>query len=297
MDNNIQENVTQVQEGVSTETSGKKSGKKIGLIIGAVAVVAAIVVALVVLLGGAGNGKLEIEGVACSYSATKGIKNVEKVSDGVAVAGLGNAMFYPTSGEPQEIDTMDILDGKYPVAYHGTMRIGDNNVALTSYNVYGEFKTQFGATHESTKAELDKKDLVLYAETYTAISTSKGAIDWDDIEKDYEKIVSANSFDGIDYIDGAMLVAPDAIKISVQNNDVQAVMDVYSSNRNSTAKDGIMVWLAKGKAMHMLTEGEVDYVVEEGVYCQEGRPNTLYVRMYTSVADAEKIKENMGLKK
>lgn len=290
MDNNIQENV-------STETNGKKSGKKIGLIIGAVAVVAAIVVALVVLLGGAGNGKLEIEGVACSYSATEGIKNVEKVSDGVAVAELGNARFYPTSGEPQEIDTMDILNGKYPVAYHGTMRIGDNNVALTNYNVYGEFKTQFGVTHESTKAELDKKDFVLYAEVYTAVTTSKGAIDWDDIEKDYEKIVSSNSFDGIDYMDGAMLVAPDAIKFSIPNNDVQAVIDVYSSNRNSTAKEGIMVWLAKGKAVNMLLDGEVDYVVEEGVYHKEGGVNTLYVRMYTSVADAEKIKENMGLQK
>ena len=297
MDNNVQENVVETQENAPAEEKVKKTGKKTGIIIGAVAAVAAVAVALIFILGG-GKGKLEIEGVKCSYSATEGIKNVEKVNDGIVVySGMGGAMFYPTSGTPEEVDSMDVLGGKYPVAYHGTMRIGNNNLALTSYNVYGEFKTQFGATHESTKAELDKKDLVLYADTYTAITTSKGAIDWDDIEKDYEKIVSSNSFDGIDYIDGAMLVAPDAIKISVQSNDVQAVMDVYSSNRNSTAKDGIMEWLAKGKAIHMLTEGEVDYVVEEGVYYQEGRPNTLYVRMYTSVADAEKIKENMGLQK
>ena len=297
MDNNIQENVVETQENTPVEEKVKKSGKKTGIIIGAVAVAAAVAVALFFVIGGAGKGKLEIEGKTYSYSAEEGIKNVEEVCDGIAVYNGISATFYTSSGEAQEISGMDVLGGKYPVAYHGTMRIGDNNLALTSYNVYGEFKTQFGATHESTKAELDKKDFVLYADTYTAVTTSKGAIDWDDIEKDYEKIVASNSFESIDYMDGLMLVAPDAIKFSIQSNDVQSVIDVYSSNRNSTAKDGIMTCLARGKAVDMLLNGDVDYVVEEGVYCQEGGVNTLYVRMYTSVANAEKIKESMGITK
>lgn len=222
---------------------------------------------------------------------------MEEVCDGVAVYNGISGTFYSKSGETQELSGMDVLGGKYPVAYHGTMRIGDNNLALTNYNVYGEFKTQFGATHESTKAELDKMDLVSVGSVYSIVTTNKGAIDWKDIEKDYDKMVSTNSFKEIEYIDSALLVGSDYTTIAVASDDVKMLIDMYSVSNSEGVKDALMLWLARGKAVDMLLDGDVDYVVEEGVYYQEGRVNTLYVRMYTSVADAEKIKESMGITK
>ncbi len=296
MDNNAQEEVMETQENASVEEKENASGKKNGIIIGAVALALVIVMVVIALRsGGGGNGKLEIDGHACSYSAEYGIKGVEKVCDGVVVSGMGSSLFYPASGEPQEVATMDVLDGKYPVAFMGCMRVGDEDLMLTNYNVFGDFKTQFGATSKSTKAELDKKNYVLAGDVYTVVSTDKGVIDWDDIEKDYETIISANSFEGVEYIDSACLVGPDVVKFDAEANRVQEVVKIYDSISNSTAKDEMMRWLAMGKAVHMLSEGQVQYVVVEGVYCKDDGANILYVRMYTSIENANKIRENMGI--
>lgn len=290
MDNNIQENVDYEQMNSSAEETTKKGGKKKFLIIGAIAAVTVVAVVLVLLLGGAGNGKVEIEGKSYSYSAEEGIVDVEEVCDGIVIYTGGSGKIIKPSGEAQDISGMDVLGGKYPVAFMGTMRVGDNDLAITSYNVFGEFKTSQGATHKSTVDELDKKGFAVVGDNCTVVKTNKEIIDYDDIEKDYDKIVSSNSFKDIDYMDGALMVAPDVAKIAVGGDNVNMLLDVYE-------KDAMMVWLAKGKAVDMLMNGDVDYVVEEGVYCPNGGVNTLYIRMYTSYGDSEKIRESMGFAK
>lgn len=293
MDNN-QENVVEVQGNVPAEDAVKKSGKKKFIIIGAVVAVAVVAVVLVLLLGGSGNGKVEIEGKSYSYSAEEGIVNVEEVCDGIVTYSGGSGKLRTPSGEIQDISGVDVLSGKYPIAYMGTMRVGDNNLAITSYNVFGEFETSQGATHKSTKDELGKKDFMVVGDVYNVIKTDKGIIDYDDIEKDYEKIISDNSFKSIDYIDSALLAGSDVAKIAVSSDDVNMLLDTCPSG---SEKDGMMFFLARGKAMDMLMNGEVQYVVEEGVYCMDGGVNTLYIRMYTSVENGEKIKESMGFTK
>lgn len=290
---NMQGNVGEVQENVAEEKAVKKSGKKKFIIIGAVAAVAVAAVVLVLLLGGS-TGKIEIEGKTYSYSAEEGIEDVEKVCDGVVTCSGGSGKLYTTSGEVQDISGIDVLSGKYPVAYMGTMRVGDNNLAITSYNVFGEFKTSEGATHKSTKDELGKKDFMVVGDVCNVIKTDKGVIDYDDIEKDYEKIISSNSFKDIDYIDSTLFAGADAAKIAVGCDDVNMMLDFYP---DGSEKDGIIFFLARGKAIDMLMNGEAQYVVEEGVYCTEGGTNVLYIRMYTSVGNAEKIKESMGITK
>lgn len=290
---NIQGNVEEVQENVAEEKAVKKSGKKKFVIIGAVAAVAVMAVVLILLLGGSA-GKITIEGKTYSYSAEEGIVNVEEVCDGVVAYLGGSGKLYTTSGEIQDISGVDVLSGKYPIAYMGTMRVGDNDLAITSYNVFGEFETSQGATHKSTKDELGKKDFMVVGDVYNVIKTDKGIIDYDDIEKDYEKIISNNSFKDIDYIDSALLAGSDVAKIAVGSDDVNMLLDTCP---DGSEKDGMMFFLARGKAMDMLMNGEAQYVVEEGVYCPEGGVNTLYIRMYTSVGNGEKIKESMGITK
>ena len=185
MDNN-QENVILEQETSSAEVSGKKSKKKTGLIIVAVTAVAAIVVALVLVLGGASDGKIEIDGKSYSYSADEGIEDIEKISDGVVVFTGFSGELHTTSGEVEDISGVDVLSGKYPIVYMGTRNIGGADVAVTSYTVYGEFKTSQGATHKSTKDEFGKKEYMVVGDVYNVIKTDKGIIQYD--EKSLEKL-------------------------------------------------------------------------------------------------------------
>lgn len=294
MDNNIQEKVSIEQGDVSKEATTKKGGKKKFVIIGAIAAVAVVAVVLILLLGGSGNGKVKIQGKSYAYSAEEGIVNVEEICDGIVTYSGGSGKLCTPSGEIQDISGMDVLAGKYPIAYMGTMRVGDKNLAITSYNVFGEFETSQGATHKSTKDELGKKDFMVVGDVYNVIKTDKGIIDYDDIEKDYEKLISDNSFKGIDYIDSALLAGSDVAKIAVGSDDVNMLLDTFPAGSD---KDGMIFFLARGKALDMLMNNDAQYVVEEGVYCLDGGVNTLYIRMYTSAENGEKIRESMGFTK
>ena len=290
---NIQENVIQEQETNSAEVSGKKSKKKTGLIIAAVAVVAVIVVALLLILGGAGDEEIEIDGKSYSYSAEEGIEDIEKISNGVVVFTGFSGELHTTSGEVEDISGVDVLSGKYPIVYMGTRNIVGTDIAVTSYTVYGEFKTSQGATHKSTKSELGKKDYMVVGDVYNVIKTDKGIIDYAEIEKDYEKIISTKSFKDIDYIDNAILDS-DAAKIAVGSDDVDMLLDVYA---DGSEKDGMIFFLAKGKAVDMIMNKEAQYIVEECVYSPEDGQNVLYISIYTTVENGEKIRESMGIKK
>ncbi len=293
MDNNIQENVVEAKENAPAEEKVKKSGKKTGIIIGAVAVVVAVAAIAIVMLLGGSAGKIEIEGKSYSYSAEEGIEDIEKICDGVVVYTGFSGEIHTTSGEVQEVSGIDVLGGKYPIAYIGTRNISAD-VAVTNYTVYGEFKTSQGATHNSATDELAKKDYMVVGDVYNVIKTDKGIIDYSDIEKDYEKVISDNSFKGIDYIDSASLAGGDVAKIAVSSDDVNMLLDFYPED---SKKAGMMYLLSRGKAIDMLINGEAQYVVEEGVYAYEEGENMLNISIYTSVENAEKIKESMGITK
>lgn len=302
MDNNMGENVVVTEnlqpETVATETEAKKSNKKKFMIIGAIAVVAVVAV-LVLLLGG--KGKIKIEGKNYSYSAEEGIKGIVKGVDGVAVMNNSSAVLYTADGKTEDVNMGDVYDGKYPVVYFGTFdRFAEEDMSISEFAIYGEFKTQSGATNESVMSDLDNGDFCFAGGTWYSIVTEDGAIDWDDIEKDYEKLISEGTFDAIDYVDSLLLVSPDAVEPSVYTDDVQGTVDMFemvSSNKYEYAstKSSMMVWLARGKAVDMFLEGDTDYVVIEGVLSSEDDGSMLSIQMYTSKDDAQKIRENFGL--
>lgn len=301
MDNNIGENIVSEEmpqpETMDTVAEAKKSNKKKFIIIGAIAAVA-IVVALVLLLGG--KGKIKIEGKNYSYSAEEGIKGIVKGVDGVAVMVNGSAVLYTADGKTEEIDPIDTYSGKYPVVYFGSFNRFEEDMSVSEFAIYGEFKTQSGATHESVMSDLDNGDFCFAGGTWYSIVTEDGIIDWDDIEKDYEKIISEGTFDAIDYVDSLLLVSPDAVKPSVNMDDVDGAVDMFNNmlnnnNEYASGKSSMMVWLARGKAVDMLLEGETDYVAVEGVLCSEDEGGMLSIQMYTSKDDAQKIRENFGL--
>ncbi|MBE5947128.1 MAG: hypothetical protein E7259_09385 [Lachnospiraceae bacterium] len=295
MDNNIQENVVETQENIPVGLEVKKPSKKKFIIISAVAVIAILAVVLILLLGNSGKGKIEINGKKCTYSAEAGIEGVEKACDGVVVCDSGNCTYYPTSGEAEEVSMMDIFDGKYPVVFFPPFINFDEDLAGFNYNIYGEFKTQYGATHESSSSDLSEKDFLEVDDMFYMIYTDEGTLDWDDIKKDYDKIASSGSFKDIDYFESALLVAADVVKINAYEDNAQAVIDTYNT-ASSSGKENMMLWLARGKAIQMLLDGDIEYVAIESVYCQSGRDNSLNIYMYTSKEDAQKVMENMGIK-
>ncbi len=304
MDNNMGENVVAAEnlqpETVPTETEAKKPSKKKFIIIGAIAAVALVVV-LVLLFGGVGKGKIKIEGKKYSYSAEEGIKGIVKGVDGVAVMNNGYAVLYTADGKTEPIDPIDTYGGEYPVVYFGSFdRFAEVDMSISEFAIFGEFKTQSGATHESVMSDLDNEDFCFAGGVWYSIVTEDGAMDWDDVEKDYEKLISEGTFDAIDYVDSLLLVSPDAVEPSVYMDDVQGAVDMFemmSSNKYEYAsvKSSVMVWLARGKAIDMFLEGETDYVVVEGVLSSEDDGAMLNIQMYTSKGDAQKIRENFGL--
>ena len=304
MDNNMGENVAVAEnlqsETVAAETEAKQPGKKKFIIIGVVAI-AILVVALVLLFGGVGKGKIKIEGKKYSYSAEEGIKGIVKGVDGVAVMNNGYAVLYTEDGKSEPIDPLDTYGGEYPVVYFGSFdRFTEVDMSISEFAIYGEFETQSGATHESVMSDLDNDDFCFAGGVWYSIVTEDGAIDWDDIEKDYEKLISEGTFDAIDYVDSLLLVSPDAVEPSVYMDDVQGAVDMFemmSSDKYEYAsvKSSMMIWLARGKAVDMLLEGETDYVAVEGVLCSEDEGGMLNIQMYTSKSDAQKIRENFGL--
>lgn len=285
MEENMKEEMTNQIESESQdvgETVGKKPSKKKFIIIGGVAIVAVIAVVLFFVLGGVGKGKIKIEGKTYSYSSTEGIKGIADSSHGVVQYSNDNGM--------------DVLSGKYPVVYMYNVPFYNNEYASTRFGVFGEFETHTGATHDTEIDKLDNnKKLFCVNTSYYSIITEKGVIDWKDIEEDYEEIIDTNSFECIDYIDGALAVGPDAIKFS--SGDVEAVVSFFEKMHrdSSKGKAEMIYWLATGKATQMLIDGEIDYFVVEIVDCSmyDEQGNVLFIGFYTSLEDAEKMLENI----
>lgn len=296
MDTNIQENIIEAQDVTPVGESAKKPAKKKFILIGVIALIAIFAIILVVLLSGSNKRKIEIDGKTYAYSAEEGITDIEKACDGVIAKTSGQGIYYyHSSGEIEEVDIMDALDGKYPIVYFSPFINYSEDLDLHTYNVYSEFKTQHGGTHESTPAELKDKDFLEVGDLYYTVTTNKNTIKWSDIEKDYDKIISDNSFDSIDYLESALLIAPDVTKFSVMDDDVQAVLDVYNT-KSPDGKNDMLLWLAEGKSIDMLLNNDAEYVVIESIYCQEGRDNLLNIHLYTSKDNSKKILDSMGIK-
>ena len=300
MEENVKEEMTNQIESESQdvdETIGKKSSKNKFIIIGGVALVAVIAVVLFFVLGGVGKGKIKIDGKTYSYSAENGIDGIEDIADGVVVMS-GMDTYLCIDGKKEEVSGDDVRKGKYPVVYVGTRTLmSDNGFAISEFMIYGDYETYDGATWDSNTSDLEKKGYLCVGNTSYMVTTANGSIDWDDIEKDYEKIVSSDSFYSIGYMDGALAVAPDALKPGVYNDSVQSVIDICNSlYRDGDGKAAMMYWLARGKAMYMLMEGDIDYFVTEGVMCSENEGGPLNLQIFTSNSNAEKIVENLGLK-
>lgn len=298
MDNNIQEEMV-TEEATLSETEVRRPRKKF-ILIGAVAFVVVIAVVLILLFSNPREGKVKIEGKICTYSAEEGIKGIEKACDGIVDFNKGNCIYYPASGEPEEVKVTEVIDGKYPVVYLVASPSYDGQLAITRFSIYGEFETQAGATHKSISSELDKNENMVGAGGYYfTVITEDGAIEWDDIEEDYNKIISSNSFDGIDYIDSAIKLESDEVKELVANDDVSGVVDKFENvyEDENDGKNIMMYWLALGKGMKMLSEGEIDYCVVEQVSCLDfaDEDNILTIDIYTSMEDAQKIKDTYGI--
>ncbi len=291
MDNNVIENVTEV------EMPQKKIKKFI--IIGGVCLVVIVAVILFFVFKAPGEGKVKIGGKTCTYSAEEGIKGAKKACDGIVDANKGECLYYPTEGDPVEADPVEVFSGRYPVVYLLASPYHDDKLAFTRYNIFCEFKTHAGVTHESTPEEMKKNKSLIYlnnGDTACGISiiTEKGAIDWDKVEEEYDEIIASNSFSNVEYLELLKYNFPEPAMTYVLNDDVQGTVDKLGKLYGD-GKAAMMLFLAGAKSDKMILDGDIYYyVIEQVGYVEDIKKSILNIDIHTTKENAQKIKDNYG---
>lgn len=291
MDNNLNDCVT------DGETPKKKTKKYI--IIGIISVAVILSVILFLIIKAPAAGKIKIGGKICTYSADEGIKGAEKVCEGIVDVNKGECLYYPTDGEPVEADPVEVFSGKYPVVYLLASPYHDDKLAFTRYNIFGEFKTHTGTTHESTPEELKKNKSLIFlnnGDTACGISiiTEKGVLDWDEIEEEYDEIIASNSFTDVEYLELLKYNFPEQAMTYVLNDDVQGAVEKLGKLYGD-GKAAMMLFLAGAKSDKMILDGDINYYVTEKVgYVENIEKCVLNIDIHTTKENAQKIKENYG---
>lgn len=212
------------------------------------------------------DGSVRIKGQVYTFSAENGIDNWNEIADGVVISGGISNDYYPADGgEVKKVDYDDYEN--YPVVFKRSMNNEVNGVTIGSggFYIYGDYLLSDGVTSTVTGDELVANGYMQVndSDLYTKYYTQDGWVSYDDIEADYEKIISEDSFKGLDYYDVLGEISSDFVKPSYTMDDVAGAVEDFGEIGDS--KKLMLDWLARGKCMKLLMDGEVDYCICQSI--------------------------------
>lgn len=212
------------------------------------------------------DGSIRIKGHVYTFSAKNGIDNWNEIADGVVISGGISNDYYPADGgEVKKVDYDDYEN--YPVVFQRSMNNEVNGVTIGSggFYIYGDYLLSDGVTSTVTGDELMANGYMQVndSDLYTKYFTQDGWISYDDIEADYEKIISEDSLKGLDYYDVLGEISSDFVKPSYTMDDVAGAVEDFGEIGDS--KKLMLDWLAKGKCIKLLMNGEIDYFICQSI--------------------------------
>ncbi len=212
------------------------------------------------------DGSVRIKGEVYTFSAKNGIDNWNEIADGVVISGGISNDYYPADGgEAQKVDYDDYEN--YPVVFQRSKNREVNGVTIGSggFYIYGDYLLSDGVTSTVTGDELIANGYMQVndSDLYTKYFTQDGWVSYDDIEADYEKIVSEDSFKVLDYYEVLGEISSDFVKPSYTMDDVAGAVEGFDEIGDS--KKLMLDWLASGKYIKQLMDGEIDYFICQSI--------------------------------
>lgn len=244
------------------------------------------------------DGSVRIKGQVYTFSAENGIDNWNEIADGVVISGGISNDYYPADGgEAQKVDYDD--HENYPVVFQRSMNNEVNGVTIGSggFYIYGDYLLSDGVTSTVTGDELMANGYMQVndSDLYTKYYTQDGWVSYDDIEADYEKIISEDSFKGLDYYDVLGEISSDFVKPSYTMDDVAGTVEDFGEIGDS--KKLMLDWLAKGKCIKLLMNGEIDYFICQSITVDDEDGASALLVFYVKDDYMNQWMDNWGVKK
>lgn len=244
------------------------------------------------------DGSVRIKGQVYTFSAENGIDNWNEIADGVVISGGISNDYYPADGgEAQKVDYDD--HENYPVVFQRSMNNEVNGVTIGSggFYIYGDYLLSDGVTSTVTGDELMANGYMQVndSDLYTKYYTQDGWVSYDDIEADYEKIVSDDSFKGLEYYDVLGEISSDFVKPSYTMDDVAGTVEDFGEIGDS--KKLMLDWLAKGKCIKLLMNGEIDYFICQSITVDDEDGASALLVFYVKDDYMNQWMDNWGVKK
>lgn len=244
------------------------------------------------------DGSVRIKGQVYTFSAENGIDNWNEIADGVVISGGISNDYYPADGgEVKKVDYDDYEN--YPVVFQRSMNNEVNGVTIGSggFYIYGDYLLSDGVTSTVTGDELMANGYMQVndSDLYTKYFTQDGWISYDDIEADYDKIVSEDSFKGLDYYDVLGEISSDFVKPSYTMDDVAGTVEDFGEIGDS--KKLMLDWLAKGKCIKLLMNDEIDYFICQSITVDDEDGASALLVFYVKDDYMNHWMDNWGVKK
>lgn len=244
------------------------------------------------------DGSVRIKGQVYTFSAENGIDNWNEIADGVVISGGISNDYYPADGgEAKKVDYDDYEN--YPVVFQRSMNNEVNGVTIGSggFYIYGDYLLSDGVTSTVTGDELMANGYMQVndSDLYTKYFTQDGWVSYDDIEADYEKIISEDSFKGLDYYDVLGEISSDFVKPSYTMDDVAGAVEDFGEIGDS--KKLMLDWLAKGKCIKLLMNGEIDYFICQSITVDADEGASALLVFYVKDDYMNQWMDNWGVKK
>ena len=244
------------------------------------------------------DGSIRIKGHVYAFSAENGIDNWNEIADGVVISGGISNDYYPADGgEGQKVDYDD--HENYPVVFQRSVNNEVNGVTIGSggFYIYGDYLLSDGVTSTVTGDELMANGYMQVndSDLYTKYYTQDGWVSYDDIEADYEKIVSEDSFKSLDYCDVLGEISSDFVKPSYNMDDVAGAVENFGEIGDS--KKLMLDWLAKGKCIKLLMNDEIDYFICQSITVDDEDGASALLVFYVKDDYMNQWMDNWGVKK
>lgn len=245
------------------------------------------------------EGSIRVKGEVYSFSAENGIDNWGDIAGGcVLFGGASNTLYPADGGEPVKVDYDDTVN--YPVVFQRSVNTEVSGITIGSggFYIYTDYVLADGVTSTVTGEELVAKGYMQRNDSteYYRYVTDAGDVDFKDIEADYEKIVSENSFKGLDYYDVLGEVSSDMVKSEYYMDDVAGAIE-RMKDMDLDPKKAMMDWLARGKCTKLIVDGQVDYYICQSVFVDPEDGAEVILGFRTKDDYMNKWMDNWGVEK
>ena len=217
------------------------------------------------------DGSVRVKGEIYNFSAENGIDNWGDIAGGVVIfGGISNTLYPADGGETVKVDYSDTVN--YPVVFQRSVNTEVSGITIGSggFYIYTDYVLADGTTSTVTPEELLAKGYIQRndSDEYYRYITENGDVDFKDIEADYDKIVSENSFKGLEYYDVLGEVSSDMVKPEYNMDDVAGAIERLK-DMDLDPKKAMMDWLVRGKCTKLIVDGQVDYYICQSVFVDE----------------------------